>query len=101
MSDFIDNYQKFASEAHLEKGPEAGAAVIGFALGLAGEAGEVCDDIKKKYYHQRPINDEHTIEELGDVMWYVANLATAYGVKLSDIIRQNEEKLRKRYAKKY
>lgn len=101
MDQFIDDYQKFASEAHLPASPEAGAAVIGFALGLAGEAGEVCDDIKKKYYHQRPIDDKHTVEELGDVMWYVANLATAYGVKLSDIIKQNEKKLRERYEKKY
>lgn len=101
MEYFIDDYQKFASEAHLPPSKEAGLPVIGFALGLAGEAGEVCDDIKKKYYHQREVNDAHTIEELGDVMWYVANLATCYGVKLSDIIKDNEAKLRKRYEKKY
>lgn len=96
----LEEYQKFASRgilpATLEREP-----VIGFALGLAGEAGEVADDIKKKYFHGRDIDSEHTIEELGDVMWYVANLATQYNISLNEILERNVNKLTKRYPAMY
>ena len=92
----LEEYQKFASQgilpATLEREP-----VIGFALGLAGEAGEVADDIKKKYFHGRDIDSEHTIEELGDVMWYVAMICDASGFTLDDVMQTNKEKLENRY----
>ena len=96
----LEEYQKFASQgilpATLEREP-----VIGFALGLAGEAGEVADDIKKKYFHGRNVDPEHTIEELGDVMWYVANLATQYNISLNEILERNVSKLTERYPAMY
>lgn len=96
----LEEYQKFASRgilpATLEREP-----VIGFALGLAGEAGEVADDIKKKYFHGRNVDPKHTIEELGDVMWYVANLATQYNISLNEILELNVNKLTKRYPAMY
>lgn len=96
----LSEYQEFCSRgvlpATLEREP-----AVGFALGLAGETGEVVDDIKKKYFHGRDIDDNHTIEELGDVMWYVANLATQYGVTLDEIITRNRDKLLKRYPDMY
>ena len=96
----IDEYQKFASEAVITS-PYKVVPIVGFALGLAGESGEVIDDIKKKYIHGRTIDDNHTIEELGDVMWYVANLATCLEIPLSQVLKLNVEKLSKRYKEKY
>ena len=92
----ISEYQEFCAKgilpATLEREP-----IVGFALGLAGESGEVVDDIKKKYFHGRTIDPDHTIEELGDVMWYVANIATQLGVTLDEVIERNADKLRVRY----
>lgn len=96
----ISEYQEFCAKgilpATLEREP-----IVGFALGLAGESGEVVDDIKKKYFHGRTIDPNHTIEELGDVMWYVANIATQLGVTLDEVIERNADKLRVRYPQMY
>ena len=92
--------------------------VIYQALGLAGEAGEVCEKIKKvmrgdlaeeiksnkqsvsKWFDnagklQRESN-ARIGKELGDVLWYVANLATDLGLDLDDIATKNIDKLRDR-----
>lgn len=64
------------------------------ALGLAGEAGEVANKVKKI------TRDGHTpalrvaiLAELGDVLWYVAGLATVLGADLSEIAQENLAKL--------
>lgn len=96
----LKEYQSFAAKGILPSTLER-EPVIGFALGLAGESGEVADDIKKKYFHGREIDPRHTIEELGDVMWYVANLATQLNTTLDEIIELNVNKLSKRYPAMY
>jgi len=66
-------------------------------LGLAGEAGECADLVKKHCYQDaRPIHDA-LIDELGDVLWYVGETAAALGVSLEEVARHNVEKLRRRY----
>lgn len=96
----ILNYQKFAAKG-IRKESEGKNLLIGFALGLGGETGEVLDDIKKREYHGRNISIEHTAEELGDVMWYVANIATQLGYSLEDILEYNISKLKNRYPDLY
>jgi len=67
------------------------------ALGLASEAGEVAGHAKKAIR-----DDDGTVsdgrraamsKELGDVLWYVAQLATELGLDLDEIAKQNLEKL--------
>lgn len=99
MIDF-NNYQEFASKG-IRKESKGKNLLIGFALGLGGETGEVLDDIKKREYHGRDISIEHTAEELGDVLWYVANIATQLGYKLEDIAMSNVNKLIDRYPELY
>lgn len=66
-------------------------------LGLAGEAGECCDLVKKHTYQDgRPIYID-LIDELGDVLWYVAEAASALGVTLESVAQGNVDKLKKRY----
>lgn len=69
-------------------------------LGLAGEAGEVADKVKKVYRDNNGrFDDEHRhaiAMELGDVLWYVANLATDLGYTLQDIAEMNYQKLQSR-----
>ena len=67
------------------------------ALGLAGEAGEVAEHAKKTIRDDAgKISDERRAamsKELGDVLWYVAQLATELGLDLNEIAGQNLEKL--------
>ena len=66
-------------------------------LGLAGETGEVCDLVKKHFYQDgREIRDD-LIDELGDVLWYIAETASAIGVQMDDIAQHNVDKLKRRY----
>ena len=67
------------------------------ALGLAGEAGEVADLYKKQFEQDRTITRDQLMIELGDVLWYVARIASIEGIKLSEVADANIEKLRARY----
>jgi NTP pyrophosphatase (non-canonical NTP hydrolase) len=70
------------------------------ALGLAGEAGEVAEHAKKTIRDDRgAVTDarrEAMAKELGDVLWYVAQLATELGLELEDIAAENIRKLSSR-----
>lgn len=94
-------YQEFASSA-LQPKFKGEFGLYGFALGLGGETGEVLDAIKKReLYERKDIPVEHIEEELGDVMWYVANICTRYGLSLDDVLVKNVKKLNERYQKLY
>lgn len=67
------------------------------AMGLCGESGEVTEIIKKHYAHKHELDIQHLASELGDVAWYLAELATAIGYDLETIFQMNIDKLRKRY----
>lgn len=67
------------------------------ALGVAGEAGEVADIIKKVVGHGHPLDREKLNKELGDVLWYVAVLALELGFTLDEVASRNIAKLRARY----
>lgn len=92
----LNVYQEMAQRTS-NKTLDLKAHLFNGVLGLAGEAGE-CADLVKKYYYQdnRPII--HLLEdELGDVLWYVAETAAALGMTLEDIAQHNVDKLRRRY----
>jgi NTP pyrophosphatase (non-canonical NTP hydrolase) len=75
----------------------ASAGYVMPALGLAGEAGEYADEIKKVVFHGKPVDEKRLAKELGDVLWYVAIAADSIGMKLSEVAAMNVEKLRARY----
>jgi NTP pyrophosphatase (non-canonical NTP hydrolase) len=70
------------------------------ALGLAGEAGEVAEHAKKAIRDDGGVlSDERRTamsKELGDVLWYVAQLASELGLELDGVAQANLEKLRSR-----
>jgi NTP pyrophosphatase (non-canonical NTP hydrolase) len=68
---------------------------------LAEETGEVISPLVKYYYHGKDFNRENFKEELGDAMFYIANLALSEGFSLSEIAGANIEKLRKRHGNGY
>lgn len=52
------------------------------AMGLAGEAGEVCDLVKKVQHHRQPLDETKLRKELGDVLWYLAHACNVMGWRL-------------------
>ena len=98
--DFKD-YQKLSRKTAIY--PQKGKNFIYPTLGLAGEAGEVAEKIKKVL---RDNNGEFTKEnteligdEIGDVLWYMAALARDLGLDLETIASNNLKKLADRQAR--
>jgi NTP pyrophosphatase (non-canonical NTP hydrolase) len=77
--------------------PNVGSNFVYPTLGLSGEAGEVAEKIKKVLRDKKGIIDEETknsIEkELGDVLWYVSQIATELNLSLGDVAENNIKKL--------
>jgi len=91
----LDQYQSLARRT---MGPRTHEQQLSnAALGLAGEAGEVADMMKKHLFHSHPLDRDEMVKELGDCLWYVAAMATALDIPLSEIGERNIAKLRKRY----
>ena len=92
----LDRYQRRAERtADTRSSPDWRLLIS--ALGLAGEAGEVVDILKKGLGHKRLISEAHLKEELGDVLWYLADIATALGFHLDEVAALNLAKLQRRY----
>ena len=79
------------------KGADVGPLAF-YALGVAGEAGEVAEKVKK-YYRDGNIATADIALELGDVLWYVTRLAAHLGWSLEDIMAMNLTKLRSRRSR--
>lgn len=75
----------------------SGGEVLCCALGIAGEAGEVADLVKKAAFHEHPVDQDKLAKELGDVLWYVTAMALSIGVGLDEVMARNVAKLRERY----
>ena len=79
------------------KYPAIGHPVIYPTLGLTNEAGEVAGKIKKIFRDKEGVIAEADREalkgELGDVLWYLAQVCTELDLSLEDVARHNLEKL--------
>lgn len=95
----IDDYQ-FLANRTAKQGDEK-HDLIHAALGLTGEAGEFADVVKKHTIYDQELNREHAIEEVGDLLWYVALACETLGVRMSDVARGNIDKLQRRYPEKF
>ena len=72
-------------------------ASMNWALGIAGEAGEYCEIIKKSEFHGKTLNKDHAKKELGDILYYVAMAASNLNINLEEVAQANVDKLRARY----
>ena len=68
---------------------------------LTCEAGELQQHILKARYHGKPAPPAALLEELGDILWYVAAVATDLGLDLADVGESNIAKLRARHGDAY
>ena len=83
--------------------PGAGENLLYPTLGLCGEAGEVAEKIKKMIRDDGGVlSDERRAalsKELGDVLWYLAQIATEADLELDAIAEANIEKLTSRHRR--
>lgn len=92
----LNEYQNLAQRTSNEELSPDEHLVNGL-LGLAGETGECCDLAKKCFYQDGRDIRESLKDELGDVLWYAAEAASAMGWTLEEICQHNVEKLKQRY----
>lgn len=64
--------------------------------GMCSEVGEI-HSIYQKVYQGHDFSDEHLIEEIGDLMWMIAELCVVRGYSLDHICQRNIDKLKSRY----
>ncbi|MEO8062135.1 MAG: nucleoside triphosphate pyrophosphohydrolase family protein [Pseudomonadota bacterium] len=99
LNDYQREAQKTDRVARREN-VQAGADLVVPLLGLAGETGELLSEYKK---HLRDgsahlLFKDRVAEELGDLIWYVANVATKFGLELEDIAQRNLKKTQSRWG---
>ncbi|NQV13235.1 MAG: nucleoside triphosphate pyrophosphohydrolase family protein [Parcubacteria group bacterium] len=91
----FDEYQKKSRKTAIY--PDKDNNFIYPTLGLAGESGEVAEKIKKVIRDKDGKLDEETRDmlkkELGDVLWYVSQLATELNLSLDEVAEENIKKL--------
>lgn len=91
----FSDYANQASRTARRINPELDLAIA--ALGLVGEASEVSEHIKKHLGHGHELDPLKVMSELGDVLWYIANLASQLGLDMGSIATMNIGKLEARY----
>ena len=92
----FNEYQEKARETAIYPSEQG---LIYTALGLCGEAGEVAEKVKKMIRDEIQLDAKYRgklARELGDVLWYVANLAHEVGISLNEVAIRNITKLQSR-----
>ena len=80
------------------------ARLVTGAIGLASEAGEFAEIVKKMIFQGKPCDEEtvfHMKRELGDIMWYWVTACAALGLDPFEVITENQKKLEARYGEQF
>ena len=98
-----EDYARFVGDLAAPAGPilenmtEFKIKLLHTALGLASEAGEILDEVKKHVYYGAPLNRLAIHKEQGDMEWYSQLLRIVLGADRNNVVRSNVEKLIKRH----
>ena len=94
----FNEYQKLAKKTAVY--PVVGQGVVYPALGLAGESGEIMNKIKKIFRDDSGVLTEsrkkEIFRELGDILWYLAQVSTELDISLDEVAVANIEMLKSR-----
>lgn len=93
----INEYQELAGRTINTK-LTADQQMMHSLYGLSGELGEI-HSLFQKVYQGHKLDIEHLKKEIGDLLWFVAELCTSRGWDMDDIAQMNIDKLRARYPK--
>lgn len=89
----LNEYQNLAQRTSNDQADK----VLNGCMGMCGESGECIDILKKTINQGHTLDVDKLVEEIGDVLWYVAETASGLGVTLSEIAHANIAKLQNRY----
>ena len=84
--------------------PELGTITmnsIHMVLGMVTESAELADVYKKKIAYGKSVDEVNVKEELGDCLWYIANMCNINNWDMEDILETNINKLKVRYPEKF
>ena len=99
----FNEYQKLASTTAQYNEDSEQYKFMYLSLGLAGEVGEVVEKVKKLIRNDKGVLTDETRKamaaELGDVLWYLSQIALLLNVPFEDVAKINIEKLRDRYQR--
>lgn len=70
-------------------------------LGIVTETAELADVFKKNHAYQKQIDWVNIKEEIGDLMWYIANFCTINNLDMDEMLETNIKKLEARYPEKF
>lgn len=71
------------------------------ALGLASEAGQVLEVIRNYTFENHQMDQEELIKEMGDVLWYLSQIAKWANIPFEEVAKQNIDMLQQRYPERY
>lgn len=92
-----NEYQKLAMRTcNFQHDDRYNDMVCHAVFGLTSEAGEVAG-LFQKWYQGHELDEEQLMKEIGDCLWMIAELCTAYGFSLEYVMQLNIDKLRARY----
>lgn len=94
------NYAQFV-ESRFKAFPQDIETMLHAGVGIAGEAGELLDCLKKSWVYGKPVDYQNLQEELGDLLFYIVALANQINTDLGQLQQSNMEKLEKRYPLGY
>lgn len=98
----VNEYQELALRViDKDKDVDKKDMLINGAMGLCSESGEAINIVKKYLTQATPLDRSKLAEELGDIVWYVAETATALGLDLEDVLVRNIGKLKMRRPEAY
>jgi NTP pyrophosphatase (non-canonical NTP hydrolase) len=96
----INQYQEEAKRTLASTGSRL-ADELHMAMGMVTEAGELIDVYKKNLAYKKEIDYVNLKEELGDILWYIANLCNINDWDIEDVLEININKLKVRYPEKF
>lgn len=89
----LEEYQEWVAST------SAGRGANWAAMGVAAEAGEVLALFEKSVRRETPVDTAQVEDELGDVLWFVAEVCNSLQLSLDDVLMHNIEKINARYNK--
>ena len=99
----FDEYEQLATRTATFDGKQEEYKLMYLALGIAGEAGEVAEKIKKLMRNDGGSLSDETREglkrELGDVLWYLSQMSRVLGFSFSSVAEANIKKLADRHER--
>ncbi len=100
-SELLYGPHEWPRQTHVKDGLQANKDILHAVMGVASEGGELVGPVKAQMFYNRPLDLVNIDEEFGDILWYIAIYCTARGKKISDLMAQNNAKLKARFPNKF